>query len=92
MFKKKKTEEVEAPTVETEETGENATKTQETPKISDKALDELKELSQALNEKYAYYMTSVEASGLPDYVLKTVEISILLGIYDELRQIRKANE
>ena len=89
MFKKKKSEDVEAQTITTEETG---AKTSEMPKISEKAMKELKGLSEALNAKYAYYFTPDEASQTPGYIHSTLQIALLLAIYDELKQIRTLNE
>lgn len=97
MFKKKNKEQVDAPINSTENDvpplpPHNVVKHAETPKISDINLEALKMLSKEISEKYAYYLTGDEAVGLSEPLRDSLKISLLLAIYDELRQIRALNE
>lgn len=99
MFKKKKViEQVEA---DTSDSGNDAilpppppkghqddARTQETRQISKINLEALQMLSEAINEKYAFYLTPEEASQLPAYVFESLKLSLALAQYDELRKIR----
>jgi hypothetical protein len=102
MFKKKKMEQINDVAVTRTDTGNAKTKAQDThqeapkqaevPKISEINLEALKELSRAINEKYAYYLSGEEAMGMSEPLRDSLQVSLLLAIYDELRQIRALNE